>query len=119
MSYTLDLEIQTLPLLPNQLLRKHWSVVMKEKRLWHDLVGWSLKARERPSEPLGRARIWFTRRSRSEPDPDGLVGGFKYVLDALVANRVLVDDTRQVVEPMYAWLRSRQGSIRIQVEAID
>ena len=118
-SYTLDLEISTLPKLPNQLLHGHWSTVSRESRMWHDLVGWSVVAARRPEAPLARARVWFTRRSRSEPDPDGLVGSFKYVLDALVSSRVLENDRRENVEPIYNWLRAQQGSIRIQVQAVD
>lgn len=60
----------------------------------------------------------MTRGSSSISDFDGLVSSFKYVIDGLVVNRVLLNDTRAVIgQPSYLWTKAKakQGYILVEV----
>lgn len=107
--------INGLPKLPNQLLRKHWSVIMKEGRRWRAFtrlaVGYQI-----PPKPFALVKVTLTRHSVRQPDFDGLVGSFKYVLDGLVKAGVMVDDKASViVESKYAWQKSKLIDQRIEI----
>jgi hypothetical protein len=79
--YTLELVGYVTPTL-NQMLRKHWSNRGKATRSLSWLIRSSLKG-ALPLRPLPLARVEIERRERGMPDIDGLVGGFKALLDCL------------------------------------
>lgn len=119
----LEISIPDLPLMTNNLLRRHWSFVMKEKDKWHGLV-FNAVDREwygKNIKPFEKANILFERHSVREPDWDGLVSGFKFVTDGLVKAGVLIDDKPSVIlDARYKWHKAkkdRQG-IRVFVEAL-
>lgn len=121
MSYRLELEIRTKPpLLSNRMVYSHWRRAYAEKRRWLELVG-AHTAGKRPRKPLQRARIRAVRLSSRQPDPDTAGTGFKWLLDALVALRVLQDDSaKHVVEFECGWEYARGSAqgIKLTVEEL-
>lgn len=62
-----------------------------------------------------RRHVVITRHSPRELDPDGLVGGCKALLDALVRSGWLVDDKRQWAEVTYRQERSPEDLTVVEV----
>jgi hypothetical protein len=126
MKLTLSIPI-FLPKLPNQLLGARWFIRSAEAKKWKRLVGdalveaeWQRQVFKAPDPPLPmkKARITLTRCSPRQCDFDGLVGSMKPVLDALVHQKVIEDDTPEHVSCDYVWEKTtklKQG-IRIEVE---
>ncbi|MGZ3796482.1 MAG: hypothetical protein ACXVB1_08960 [Pseudobdellovibrionaceae bacterium] len=107
--------IPSLPATPNQLLRRHWSIVMKEKKKWHGLVG--LCSMKYQGQPLEKAKLKLTRCSTRQPDFDGLTGSFKFIVDALVKAKVIIDDKYEVIgESEYCWEKCKRDEQGIRVE---
>lgn len=90
--YELSFEIQGLPKTPNQLLRKHWSVVSKNANQWKRLVGLSTRGKT-PRAPLPLAQLTLIRFGTRLMDYDGLVTSFKPVVDGLIESQVIEDDS--------------------------
>lgn len=110
----IKIDIPDLPLRPNQMLRKHWSFVMKEKKKWHNLIAFYCPRYD--GKPMATAKVTLIRRSTHPCDFDGLVGSFKYVLDGLVKLGVLEDDKYEVIgEPEYKWEKVKRDSQGIVV----
>lgn len=67
----------------NQVLRMHWSKRMKHQRA----LAWEIRMatmNSRPVVPFQRARVRIERHSLQTPDFDGMVGGFKHLIDCLL-----------------------------------
>lgn len=122
MPYRLEFEIPMLPRMQNPSGRgTHWRILHKEKEEIFDLVA-KLTAGRRPSRPLSRARLVLTRHSSVRPDPDGLVSGFKRVVDGMKACGILVDDKNANIDfPMYLWSKAApgKGKVHVLVEEIE
>jgi Holliday junction resolvase RusA-like endonuclease len=116
-SSKMEFEIYALPKMPNTLLKRHWRTVSNESKKWHSLVRSKLHWIH---EPLPKAKLTLTRYSVKEPDFDGLVGSFKYCIDALVKCGVLIDDKYSVIgESKYRWQKVsklKEQKIRVQIE---
>lgn len=107
--------IKDLPKMPNSLLRKHWAIITKEKNKWHTYTKLCLGL-GKPKEPFKKARLVLTRFSTREPDYDGLVGSFKYVVDGLVKAGVIIDDKVSVIgQSEYKWVQAKKVDQRIEV----
>jgi len=120
MAYQIEIELPGLPRRPNQLNRRHYRAFTKEKNYWLRLVGFAV-CRTRPKKPLKKATVACTRYSSVAPDYDGLVGSFKFVMDALVACRVLSDDSMKVIGmPDFRWQHcpGKEGKIKIVVKEV-
>lgn len=101
--------------MPNQLLRKHWSVISKESNRWKTLVFYAV-AKHRPTEPFKKVKLTLTRYSTRCPDRDGLCGSFKWIIDGLVLAKIITDDNVNViVECDYKWSKSKLADQRIDV----
>ncbi len=114
----LAFELAGLPKLTNS-LRVHWRVKHNESVKWKQLV--KEKLSWVPPHPMKKAKITLTRCSSREPDFDGLVSGFKHVLDGLVEAGVLQNDKPSVIgQPTYLWEHAgpRAGKIKIRVEEL-
>lgn len=83
---------------PNCYVRAHWSVYQKIKTHWAWLVLEALQACGKPSERLEKARVRIMRYGRNPLDPDNLVSAQKPLLDALVVNGFLKDDSARHIE---------------------
>lgn len=74
-----------------------------------------VKAGGAPDYPLEKAIIKVTRLSSVTPDFDGLVGSSKWIIDALVDMKVIIDDNMKVVIPEYTWEKAKPGSGKVRV----
>lgn len=93
MSYSLQFEINELPKMANPSGAKstHWRYAKREVDKWRRMV-WAAVGSKKPLSPLKKVKLTLTRCSSVEPDYDGLVRGFKSVIDGLRNCGVLEDD---------------------------
>lgn len=111
----MSFEVYRLPKLPNEMLRRNFWTVKREKDYWHKTVkkaveGWNNKS-------LEKAKITLTRHSSREPDFDGLCGSFKFCLDGLVKAGVILDDKVSVIgQPTYLWVKASPGMGKIEIK---
>lgn len=116
----LEFEIKGLPKMINQLM-VHWRVKHAESRKWKLLVAQAVVPiwpKTNPALTSG-VSLALTRYSTREPDFDGLVSGFKHVLDGLVEVGVLLNDKPSVIgQPTYSWeyARPKAGKIKVRIE---
>ena len=117
--YRLEIILHGLPSLQRQVW-SHWTKVRAERDRWRDLVA-VVTARRRPSTPLQKADIYFTRFSTREPDYTNMVASYKPVEDALVHLRILEDDSPKVIVSRgYAWEKCspRGGYIKLEIQEV-
>lgn len=100
--------------------RAHFIVKAKEAAKWKNLVVLSVGVSRRPPEPLKKAKLVLTRFSSVAPDFDGLVSGFKHIIDGLVLAKVIRDDKVITVgQPKYNWEQVGPGQGKIRVEVVE
>ena len=118
--YTVQFELFGLPKSINSLHGHHWGVKQKEKTKWHELVGRALTIVGIPNAgPLKKAKLNLIRHSSGYPDPDNLVSSFKFVIDALIIHKVIIDDRYDIIGmPEYGWQKAKpkQGKIVVRVD---
>lgn len=103
----------------NQLLRGGWPIKAAHAKRWKGAVALAVRNLA-PARPLKTATLTLVRVSASEPDYDGLVSGFKPIIDGLVASRIIETDKRSCIGvPKYEWRKGKrgQGSMLIRIEA--
>lgn len=95
---------------------------MAEARRWKSLVtSHVVLSGGRPKTPLKKAKLTLIRYSSTEPDADGLISGFKHVVDGLIVAGVIENDRMgNIGIPDYRWERAprNQGKIKVVVEEI-
>lgn len=119
MPYELIFEIPGLPKMANASGARstHWRYADAERKRWQLFVTRAIHS-NRPPEPLKRAHLTLWRFSSVEPDYDGLVRGFKSVVDGLRMAGVLAEDR---LSNTGAWdcrwerCKPKQGKIRVRV----
>ncbi len=117
--YKLKLCIKGLPKQTNASYRCHWTTRMKEARKWKALVE-SLARNKKPKTPLKSAHLKLTRFSSREPDWDGLVSGFKHVIDGLKASGIILDDKMSIIgKPDYFWTKTSPKDGKIEIEVTE
>lgn len=90
--------------------RMHWA----ERNLYTQTLGWLIREAfgVLPARPLHAAWVHVERGCHPPlPDPDGLIGGLKPLLDCLVCPRLrrnhglgfIVDDSPQYIHRLTAW----------------
>lgn len=80
---------------PNKSMRLHWR---SRKRLW-DRWAWLVRASYLPpATPLLRAAVRIARYGIKPLDPDNLVGAQKPLIDALVINGYIADDSAKHIQ---------------------
>lgn len=125
MPYRLEFEFPGLTRMTNNSGRSktHWRDKQKERDQLQRTVASLLLAHPRPQSPLRYAHLTLTRHSSVAPDPDGLVAGFKFVVDALVKFGILVDDRyTEIGMPKYLWKKCPAGKGHLSViveESLD
>jgi hypothetical protein len=118
----IEFEISGTPKATNALLGRHKQVVAKNADEWKGLVAWMLRKVGRPARPFMRARITLHRFGNRMLDYDGLTASFKPVVDGLVEQKVLWNDTWSVTGK---WdvdqfpCPKGQDRIRVVVEEIE
>lgn len=120
--YRLEFELLGLPGMTNVASGKsrHWREAHREANKWKAHVALVVRGK-RPLKPLKRAKLTLTRCSSVSPDSDGLVSGFKHVIDGLVIAGVLENDRYENIEmPTYLWRKvpAGMGMIRVVVEEV-
>ena len=71
----------------NQLLRMHWAARKRYRKDWAYLIRQAFGPP--PTTPLFYSRVHLTRGNvPPRPDPDGLIGGAKEILDCLSSPRL-------------------------------
>lgn len=115
-----EFQINNLPKMTNRTIGKHWINKHKESVIWRRLVAEQVTIHRLADLKLNRAILSLVRCSSKAPDSDGLVSGFKVVIDALVKFGVLVDDNYKIIGmPNYKWeYRPKRdgGMIRVKIE---
>jgi hypothetical protein len=99
--------------------RNPW-VLHRLAQEWKGRAIVAAKAEGVPQAPLKHARLVLTRYSSVSPDPDGLVSGFKAIVDGLVAAGVLENDRfDNIGMPDYRWEKvpQRAGKVRVEVSS--
>lgn len=116
----LAFELQGLPRMTNNLM-VHWRTRHNDVLKWKRLVKAQVQLTWPKKQPaLTSAALTLKRYSTREPDFDGLVSGFKSVIDGLVEAGVLLNDKQSVIgQPKYLWEYAgpKQGKIFVKVEA--
>lgn len=113
-----EFEIMGLPKMRNR-MSFNWRMAKLEADKWKNHVIGQCESLSITNLNLDKAKLTFTRYSTSEPDFDGLVSGFKHVLDGLVRAKVIIDDKASIIgQPTFKWEKSKpkQGKIKIRIE---
>jgi hypothetical protein len=115
----LTFEIPGLPKMANG-GHGHWAKDHKARAKWKHDVGVCLMGKVR-GRPWVKARAVFTRCSFTEPDYDGLVHGFKPIVDGLVEFGLLADDGPGYLVRDYKWEKAprKGGKIRVEVWCLE
>jgi len=120
MPYHLSLTLEGLPRMQNPSGRKsHWRVIKQERDHWKRYLSLLIHDHKcvRPHAPLKKARLRLTRFSSLCPDPDGLVSGFKAIVDGLVFAGILENDRMENIGmPDYRWEKAPRGQGRVKIE---
>jgi hypothetical protein len=66
--------------------------------------------------PVERAGVYCVRYSTRQPDYDGLVYGFKVIVDSLMPSIIHDDNPKVLVERIYRWEKCKQAEQRLEVK---
>lgn len=113
MSYYFFFQIPGLPKTTNG-SHGSWQKAAGERKKWRSLSCRSAE-RNRPPNPLARAKLTLTRCSSNKPDLDNLAISFKGIVDGLKDARIIVDDSDDFVERKYLWEKAPRGEGKITV----
>jgi len=90
-------------------LRKHWGWLVRAARL---------NAKIYPKAPLPKAKVTITRHGRRICDTDNLIGGQKILIDSLVKEGILENDTPDHVELIVKQIVTKTPHTVVQIEQI-
>lgn len=94
----------------NDIIRKHWRVYSKFKKDWGILTKVAVRRHGlqpmQAQEPIRRVMIAFewieaTDRLDRDRDPDNIAFSAKFILDALVQEKILRDDSRREIHSLH------------------
>lgn len=115
------ISIDFLPKTRNELERRHYREVTNEKNRVYTAVGFHVR-RHAPKKPFKKASLTLIRHSSVEPDWDGLISSFKYVVDALVHYKLIVDDKMENIGRSHVhWKKAppKKGFITVRFFGIE
>ena len=123
MAYRLEMTLFGLPKMTNRLTTlTHWERSTQAKNWKIRVINNVVINRGRPEKPLTKAKLTLLRFSSAKNcDYDGLVSGFKHIIDGLVAADIIANDTREVIgTPHYDHFKAPPGKgyVKIIVEEI-
>lgn len=99
------------PLL-NEMLRQHWSKRKKLKEKYHLEI-----LSQNPQKFKGKVNVSLTRYSSRVPDPDGVAGSAKMILDAIVDAGIIEDDNMNIVKNFTVnWKKCKRKERRTEIE---
>ena len=102
------------PLL-NQMLRQHWSKRKQLKKQYYLEI-----LSQKPQKFKGKVNVSLTRYSSRVPDPDGVAGSAKIILDAIVDAGIIEDDNMNIVENFSVnWQKCKQNEQRTEITIED
>jgi hypothetical protein len=119
MPYVLEFRLSGLTKMSNELLRGGWRSKHGHAKKWKMRV-WEETYLHKPYVPLTSAKLTLTRVSCVEPDYDGLVSGFKPIIDGLVEVGVIASDKSSCIGvPAYHWKKGKRlaGAMLVKVES--
>lgn len=120
LKYNLEFTVPGLPKTFNTIAKKNIIRLKQgEKTKWLNEIYYNTLGK-RPKCPLLKAKLTLWRCSSIAPDYDGLVSSFKFVIDALVACKIIIDDNMSVIGvPEFHWsyASKNNGFIAIKVES--
>jgi hypothetical protein len=99
---------------------KRWAYA-RERDGWVEEV-WIARVSHRIAQAKGKRRVIVVRHyagREKERDYVNLVGGCKALIDALVLERLLVDDTPAYLEDHYKQLRTQRSGVEIVIEDLS
>ena len=97
----------------NDIIRKHWRVYDNLKREWGGIC--AVYIRKAKLTPVRTARIAFEWHEpiplhKQKRDPDNIIFGEKFALDALVQTGILPDDSMdEVLALAHTWKQIAEG----------
>jgi Holliday junction resolvase RusA-like endonuclease len=101
------------------MLRQHWTRDYRLKKRWATLVQWAkFELPRRPQAPLERARVLVTRYSPGSMDIDNLYGSVKHLLDALIVNGFIVDDSAKHIELQVKQVKDNRKRTFVMIEPL-
>jgi len=104
----------------NAMLGQFWHKRTKQKKEWRWLVRAArLEAKVFLDAPLAKARVTITRHGRRICDTDNLYGGQKMLIDCLVREGILANDTPEHVELLVKQKLTNSPHTIVQIERID
>lgn len=122
MRYELDIAEPTPSL--NRTQRRHWTHGYALKKRWSKLV-WVATMNQLPVRsafPLPRAKVTVTRFAPHPiKDRDNLFGGAKNLIDALVKNGLILDDSMEHIElhmQQGPWVKGGIAHTHVLIEAL-
>lgn len=115
MSYKISVDIETLPKLPNALGQFGKWARYNEQKKWKSLI-YRHFIGQTPKDPLKKAMVTITRFSARQPDPDNNYASLKPVLDGLVVNGILADDSGDHIDLLAKW---ENGPAKISIEITE
>lgn len=85
------------------LLRMHWSKQRRLNKDWHYLIlmaksAWEAASKATMLDAKTKRKVIIHSYRHSKTDPENVWGGTKPLLDALVTNKLLVDDSPDWIE---------------------
>lgn len=99
------------PLL-NQMLRQHWSKRTELKKQYRLEI-----LSQKPEKIEGKVSVHLTRFSSRVPDPDGVAGSAKMILDAIVDAGIIEDDNMGIIKDFtVSWEKCKRKERRTEIE---
>lgn len=119
MSYEISMDIASLPSLPNSLGQFNKWARFNQQKKWATLIARSFIGKCPPT-PLVKAYVTITRYSTREPDRDNLFASLKPVLDGLVKNAIIEDDSSEHIILEAKWKKGapKHGRILLEIRGV-
>lgn len=82
----------------NVLDRQHWAVKRKSKGIWGLFIRNQMKLRGIEKAKCKKYKICILSYRKKKLDPDNLVGGVKSLLDAMIEEEFIFDDSSEYID---------------------
>ena len=102
----------------NTLLRLHWSAKVRLRSRWQWLVRAAVVNGSLKPERWPRAKVTIERFSPRRLDADNLAGGAKQLMDCLVREGFIEDDSPRHVECEYRQSFGMEPKTLVQIEPV-